>query len=120
MLPLPVTQTVPQTETLTPFLNTKKDSLQILPTVISDFLTPTVTIANDKRKHSLDRPYGKSLTTVEAFHKIQEKENQAEKRKKQAKRRRPQQNGKILHRATAIERYMRINYLTKSFLSFQG
>ena len=85
-IPSPAIQRIPLTETLKPVQDaakdTKPDSLEILTTAISDFLTPTVTATNDKRKHRLDRPYVESLTTVEALHKIQEKENQAQKRKK--------------------------------------
>ena len=55
---------------------------EILTTVINDFLTPAGTTTTDKPKRRLDRPYGESLTTVEALHKIQKQENRIRKRKK--------------------------------------
>ncbi|CAF1524853.1 unnamed protein product [Adineta steineri] len=62
--------------------NAQRNSLDILTTVIADFLTPTVTADTEKRKHRVDRPYGESLTTIEALSKVQEKENKSRKRKK--------------------------------------
>ena len=75
---------------------------EILTTVISDFLTPAGTTMTDKAKRRLDRPYGESLTTIEALHKIQEQENRMRKCKKPTaakganQRKRLQQNSKKL------------------------
>ena len=81
-------QPVRSTESLKPVdddaNNVKRNSLQVLTNVISDFLTPAAIATTDKRKLRLDRPYGESLTTTEALHKIQQKENQTLKRKKPA------------------------------------
>jgi hypothetical protein len=78
----PVFQRNPSAASSNPAANSSRSSLDILTTVISNFLTPTVTATTDKRKHRLDRPYAESLTTVEALKKIQEKETRAQKRKK--------------------------------------
>ena len=84
--PSSLIQPVRATETLKPVEDTsnnnERNSLEILTTVISDFLTPAGTTTTDKPKRRLDRPYGESLTTIEALHKIQEQENHMRKRKK--------------------------------------
>ncbi|CAF3921992.1 unnamed protein product [Rotaria sp. Silwood1] len=82
----PIIQPIEPPKTLSsiedPSKNNSRNSLEVLTSVISSFLTPTVTANTDKKKHRLDRPYGESLTTVEALNKVQEKENQTRKRKK--------------------------------------
>jgi hypothetical protein len=60
----------------------RRSSLEVITDVISGFLTSTAHTTVNKRKHRLDRPYGESLTNVEALKKIQEKENKTQKRKK--------------------------------------
>ena len=84
--PSSLIQLVRSTESLKPVEDTsnnnERNSLDILTTVISDFLTPAGTTTTDKSKRRLDRPYGESLTTVEALHKIQEQENRMRKLKK--------------------------------------
>lgn len=78
------TPTASSTLTQHPTPDTSHRSLEVLTNVISGFLTPSVAAVTDKRRHRLDRPYGESLTTVEALQKVQEKENKAQKRKKSA------------------------------------
>ena len=77
--PSSLIQPVRSTESLKPVEDTsnnnERNSLEILTTVINDFLTPAGTTTTDKPKRRLDRPYGESFTTVEALHKIQEQEN---------------------------------------------
>jgi hypothetical protein len=48
-------------------------------------MSPIATV-NNKRKRLVERPYGESLTSVEAFHKIQEKENKRKKTKDKFKK----------------------------------
>ncbi|CAF3864331.1 unnamed protein product [Rotaria sp. Silwood1] len=82
----PIIQPIEPPKTLSsiedPSKNNSRNSLEVLTSVIGSFLTPTVTANTDEKKHRLDRPYGESLTTVEALNKVQEKENQTRKRKK--------------------------------------
>ncbi|CAF3468852.1 unnamed protein product [Rotaria sp. Silwood2] len=56
--------------------------LEAITNAINGFLTPSVPLSNEKRRFVLERPYGESLTSVEALRKVNEKEKFDFKRKK--------------------------------------
>ncbi|CAF4149234.1 unnamed protein product [Rotaria sp. Silwood2] len=59
--------------------------LNAITAAIDKHMSPMVT-ANNKRKRIVERPYGESLTSVEAFLKVQEKENKRKKVKLTSKK----------------------------------
>jgi hypothetical protein len=54
--------------------------LEAVTSVINNLMVSTETLSN-KRKRVIDRPYGESLTAIDAILKVNEKENQSKKRK---------------------------------------
>jgi hypothetical protein len=66
----------------TPTQTKSKTSLEILSDVIGTFLTPKIPTSPAKGRKRIERPHGESLTTIEALHRIQQKEAQTAKKKK--------------------------------------
>ncbi len=64
---------------------TSQSVLSAITSAINNHMSPIATV-NNKRKRLVERPYGESLTSVEAFHKIQEKENKRKKTKDKFKK----------------------------------
>jgi hypothetical protein len=59
---------------------TNQSVLNAITTAVNNHMSPMATV-NNKRKRLVERPYGESLTSVEAFQKVQEKENKRKKQK---------------------------------------
>lgn len=62
--------------------NPRSNSLEAITNVINNFLAPSFTSPHEKRRFALERPHGESLTSIEALHKINQKEKRSLKRKK--------------------------------------
>jgi hypothetical protein len=63
--------------------------LDAITLAINNHMKPTTTVTNGKRRQ-IDRPYGESLTSVDAYMKIQQKENARKgKRKKETNENEP-------------------------------
>ncbi|CAF2132996.1 unnamed protein product [Rotaria magnacalcarata] len=64
---------------------TTQTVLNAITTAIGKHMSPMITSTN-KRKRMVERPYGESLTSVEAYLKVQEKENKRKKGKPASKK----------------------------------
>ncbi|CAF4331569.1 unnamed protein product [Rotaria magnacalcarata] len=62
--------------------NSRNSSFEVLTNVISNFLTPSFSLPSKKRKFIIERPHGKSLTSMDAIYKINQNEKRSRRKPK--------------------------------------
>jgi hypothetical protein len=67
-------------------ITTTRSALDAITLAINNHMAPKTTLDTQKRKRLVERPYGESLTSVEALVKIQQKENSRKKTQSKPKK----------------------------------